>query len=104
MMRGNESIEAPPTFCQVSGPALPAPTCARVRIPALIATACGRSLLQVPGCNIDLRMMKLYYQKTRLCHNHIKALVLVVHDGPPQRFCQQCCKLHPTIEFDGDKR
>lgn len=103
MMRGNESIEAPPTFCQVSGPTLPPPLARGYGSPPL--SACGRSLLQVPGCNIDLRMMKLYYQKTRLCHNHIKALVLVVdHDGPPQRFCQQCCKLHPTIEFDGDKR
>lgn len=55
------------------------------------------------GCNKDIRVEKDYYQRYRICEEHLK-LGSLLKDGIPQRFCQQCGRFHELAEFDGDKR
>jgi len=57
----------------------------------------------VEGCNKDIRVEKEYYQRYRICEEHLK-LGSLLKDGIPQRFCQQCGRFHELAEFDGDKR
>lgn len=59
--------------------------------------------LQVEGCTKDIRQEKEYYQRYRICEEHLK-LSSLLKDGVPQRFCQQCGRFHLVSEFDGDKR
>ncbi|CAL8463580.1 g3114 [Coccomyxa elongata] len=58
---------------------------------------------QVDGCNKDLSVEKEYYQRYRICEEHLK-LSSLLKDGVQQRFCQQCGRFHLLAEFDGDKR
>lgn len=55
------------------------------------------------GCNKDLSVEKEYYQRYRICEEHLK-LSSLLKDGVQQRFCQQCGRFHLLAEFDGDKR
>lgn len=48
-------------------------------------------------------MEKEYYQRYRICEEHLK-LSSLLKDGVQQRFCQQCGRFHLLAEFDGDKR
>ena len=65
------------------------------------ATAqCG---LQVSGCGKDLTKEKEYYQRYRICEEHLKLGTLLV-EGCLQRFCQQCGRFQPLADFDGNKR
>jgi SBP domain len=57
----------------------------------------------VEGCSKDIRAEKEYYQRYRICEEHLK-LGSLLKDGIPQRFCQQCGRFHELAEFDGDKR
>lgn len=59
--------------------------------------------VQVEGCTKDIRQEKEYYQRYRICEEHLK-LNSLLKDGVPQRFCQQCGRFHVTSDFDGDKR
>lgn len=61
------------------------------------------AILQVEGCGKDIRQEKDYYQRYRICEEHLK-LGSLLKDGVPQRFCQQCGRFHLVSEFDGDKR
>ena len=58
---------------------------------------------QVDGCNKDLASEKEYYQRYRICEEHLK-LSSLLKDGVQQRFCQQCGRFHLLADFDGDKR
>lgn len=55
------------------------------------------------GCSKDIRAEKEYYQRYRICEEHLK-LGSLLKDGIPQRFCQQCGRFHELAEFDADKR
>lgn len=59
--------------------------------------------VQVDGCNKDLSVEKEYYQRYRICEEHLK-LSSLLKDGLQQRFCQQCGRFHLLSDFDGDKR
>ncbi|KAG2446226.1 hypothetical protein HXX76_000818 [Chlamydomonas incerta] len=58
---------------------------------------------RVPGCNADLTRDLAYFRKYRICREHLKSPVLVV-EGVPSRFCQQCSRFHHVKEFDGPQR
>ena len=55
------------------------------------------------GCNKDLASEKEYYQRYRICEEHLK-LSSLLKDGVQQRFCQQCGRFHLLADFDGNKR
>ena len=59
--------------------------------------------LQVSGCGADLSAAKMYYQRYRICEEHLK-LSSLLKDNIPQRFCQQCGRFHILSDFDGNKR
>ncbi|PNW88053.1 hypothetical protein CHLRE_01g012200v5 [Chlamydomonas reinhardtii] len=63
----------------------------------------GPLLCHVDDCNVDLSSLKEYHQRFRICDFHLKAEV-VLREGIPQRFCQQCGRFHLLSEFDGTKR
>ncbi|KAF6250912.1 SBP domain-containing protein, partial [Scenedesmus sp. NREL 46B-D3] len=50
-----------------------------------------------------LSASKPYYQRHRVCAEHLAAMSATV-DGVDSRFCQQCGKFQPLTEFDQDKR
>ena len=60
-------------------------------------------ICHVVGCNLGLGPQAEYYQRYRICKEHLRTAALLV-DGVPQRFCQQCGKFHDLDAFDGDKR
>ena len=59
--------------------------------------------MQVSGCGADLSTAKVYYQRYRICEEHLK-LSSLLKDNIPQRFCQQCGRFHLLSDFDGNKR
>ncbi|CAM0955541.1 unnamed protein product [Alopecurus aequalis] len=58
---------------------------------------------QVPGCEADIRELKGYHKRHRVCLRcaHASAVML---DGVQKRYCQQCGKFHVLLDFDEDKR
>eukprot|EP00210_Caulerpa_lentillifera_P008005 g7644.t1 len=58
---------------------------------------------QVEGCTHDLRGLKEYHNRYRICVEHMK-MDFIIKDEVPQRFCQQCGRFHPLTEFDNKKR
>eukprot|EP00798_Chlamydomonas_sp_ICE-L_P019759 gene19759-26453_t len=58
----------------------------------------------IHGCGADIREIGDYYQRYKMCGNHLKSLAITREDGTTQRFCQQCGSLHSLDEFDGTKR
>ncbi|KAG2627584.1 hypothetical protein PVAP13_3KG128484 [Panicum virgatum] len=58
---------------------------------------------QVPGCEADIRELKGYHRRHRVCLRcaHASAVLL---DGVQKRYCQQCGKFHVLLDFDEDKR
>jgi len=62
-----------------------------------------KSQCQVEGCMNDLRSLKEYYQRYRICDVHLKT-VSMWHHGKLQRFCQQCGRFHELSAFDGEHR
>lgn len=57
----------------------------------------------VVDCNVSLVQQAEYYQRYRICRDHLRSLAILV-DGEPQRFCQQCGRFHELNAFDGNKR
>jgi hypothetical protein len=43
---------------------------------------------QIPGCNADLSRCKRYYQRYKLCAEHLNQPCLLLN-GVPSRFCQK---------------
>jgi hypothetical protein len=58
---------------------------------------------QVPGCNKDLSSFKKYYQRYKLCAEHLNLSCLIIN-GAPSRFCQKCVNFHEISAFDDEKR
>ncbi|DBA83973.1 hypothetical protein WJX77_006742 [Trebouxia sp. C0004] len=58
----------------------------------------------VAGCGKDLSKEKDYYQRYRVCEEHLNLSALRLADGKEHRFCQQCGRFHPLGEFDGEKK
>ncbi|XP_047094159.1 squamosa promoter-binding-like protein 9 [Lolium rigidum] len=58
---------------------------------------------QVPGCEADIRELKGYHKRHRVCLGcaHASAVML---DSVQKRYCQQCGKFHVLLDFDDDKR
>ena len=67
------------------------------------AVLTGQTCRQVSGCGADLSTSKVYYQRYRICEEHLK-LSSLLKDNIPQRFCQQCGRFHLLSDFDGNKR
>jgi len=61
-------------------------------------------VLQVAGCGKDLSKEKDYYQRYRVCEEHLNLSALRLADGKEHRFCQQCGRFHPLGDFDGEKK
>lgn len=58
---------------------------------------------QIVGCGKSLISQAEYYQRYRICKDHLRAPALLV-EGALQRFCQQCGRFHELKYFDGGKR
>ncbi|CAL9187238.1 unnamed protein product [Musa hybrid cultivar] len=57
----------------------------------------------VDGCRSDLSNCREYHRRHKVCELHSKTPVVTV-GGVEQRFCQQCSRFHPLVEFDEVKR
>lgn len=58
---------------------------------------------QVPGCEADIRELKGYHRRHRVCLRCAHAAAVTI-DGVQKRYCQQCGKFHVLLDFDEDKR
>lgn len=63
----------------------------------------GAVRCQVPLCGVDIRELKGYHKRHRVCLRCATA-VDVVLDGVRKRYCQQCGKFHILSDFDEGKR
>ncbi|XP_057959413.1 squamosa promoter-binding-like protein 7 [Malania oleifera] len=66
------------------------------------ATA-GMVRCQVPGCEADIRELKGYHRRHRVCLRCANAGTVLL-DGQTMRYCQQCGKFHILSDFDEGKR
>ncbi|KAL3618414.1 SBP domain [Castilleja foliolosa] len=60
-------------------------------------------MCQVDECEEDLLKAKDYHRRHKVCEVHSKAVKASV-GRQMQRFCQQCSRFHPLLEFDEGKR
>ncbi|KAJ8432679.1 hypothetical protein Cgig2_034005 [Carnegiea gigantea] len=60
-------------------------------------------MCQVDDCKEDLSKSKDYHRRHKVCEFHSKATKALV-GNQMQRFCQQCSRFHPLVEFDEGKR
>ncbi|OEL24112.1 Squamosa promoter-binding-like protein 9 [Dichanthelium oligosanthes] len=58
---------------------------------------------QVPECGADIRELKGYHRRHRVCLRCAHAAAVML-DGVQKRYCQQCGKFHVLQDFDEDKR
>lgn len=63
----------------------------------------GHILCSVDGCSHRMEDQPLYYQRYKVCKDHLRKWSLLVQ-GVAQRFCQQCGRFHNIEEFDAKKR
>uniref|UniRef100_A0A5B7AUV9 Putative squamosa promoter-binding-like protein 7 n=1 Tax=Davidia involucrata TaxID=16924 RepID=A0A5B7AUV9_DAVIN len=66
-------------------------------------TPAGMAWCQVPGCEADIRELKGYHRRHRVCLRCANASAVVL-DGQSKRYCQQCGKFHILSDFDEGKR
>ncbi|PRW57874.1 squamosa promoter binding [Chlorella sorokiniana] len=69
-------------------------------------TPSGRAIntsCQVEGCRAFLPA-RSYYQRQHICEEHFRAVTITEPSGRVTRFCQQCTKLEPLKNFDGERR
>ncbi|KAI7846287.1 hypothetical protein COHA_000215 [Chlorella ohadii] len=59
---------------------------------------------QVPCCGADEQSMPDYNKRVHVCEVHAKAPIVRGAHGNLLRFCQQCSKLQPLVEFKGQQR
>ncbi|XP_077210510.1 squamosa promoter-binding-like protein 15 [Tasmannia lanceolata] len=65
---------------------------------------CGSyPMCQVDDCKGDLSNAKDYHRRHKVCELHSKMTQALVGQQM-QRFCQQCSRFHPLLEFDEGKR
>ncbi|CAL9120952.1 unnamed protein product [Musa textilis] len=60
-------------------------------------------ICQVDDCKADLSSAKDYHRRHKVCEVHSKTAKALV-GKQMQRFCQQCSRFHPLLEFDEGKR
>ncbi|GAA0141706.1 hypothetical protein LIER_02788 [Lithospermum erythrorhizon] len=60
-------------------------------------------MCQVDDCKEDLSRAKDYHRRHKVCEVHSKVTKALV-GNQMQRFCQQCSRFHPLLEFDEGKR
>ncbi|KAJ8747436.1 hypothetical protein K2173_007341 [Erythroxylum novogranatense] len=60
-------------------------------------------MCQVDDCKEDLSTAKDYHRRHKVCELHSKSSKALV-GKQMQRFCQQCSRFHPLLEFDEGKR
>ncbi|KAF5202300.1 Squamosa promoter-binding protein [Thalictrum thalictroides] len=60
-------------------------------------------MCQVDDCRINLSNAKDYQRRHKVCQLHSKTTKSLVRNQM-QRFCQQCSRFHPLLEFDDRKR
>ncbi|KAJ4786013.1 Squamosa promoter-binding-like protein 9 [Rhynchospora pubera] len=58
---------------------------------------------QVPGCEADIKELKGYHRRHRVCLRCANATCVVL-EGEQKRYCQQCGKFHLLSDFDEGKR
>ncbi|GKU85590.1 hypothetical protein SLEP1_g240 [Rubroshorea leprosula] len=63
----------------------------------------GTARCQVPGCEADIRELKGYHRRHRVCLRCANATAVLI-DGENKRYCQQCGKFHVLSDFDEGKR
>jgi hypothetical protein len=63
----------------------------------------ARLFLQVAGCGTNLAGAKSYYQRFRLCQEHLNLPCVMIADAA-SRFCQKCICFHAIEEFDDSKK
>ncbi|XVF28447.1 hypothetical protein REPUB_Repub15cG0029900 [Reevesia pubescens] len=68
---------------------------------ARIGSGTGRC--QVPGCEADIRELKGYHRRHRVCLRCANSTTVLI-DGETKRYCQQCGKFHLLSDFDEGKR
>ncbi|KAI3430831.1 hypothetical protein D9Q98_009242 [Chlorella vulgaris] len=72
------------------------------------ATAAGSALrssrhLACQVCSVDLADLKDYYKRYSICPEH-SVMPCIVREGESRRWCQQCGKFQPLVEFEAQKR
>ncbi|KAI3443170.1 SBP-type domain-containing protein [Psidium guajava] len=77
------------------------PTKKRARAPRVAGQ--GTARCQVPSCKADIRELKGYHRRHRVCLRCANASAVVL-DGERKRYCQQCGKFHILSDFDEGKR
>ncbi|GLT99230.1 hypothetical protein SLE2022_166820 [Rubroshorea leprosula] len=68
-----------------------------------VRTGQGTARCQVPGCGADIRELKGYHRRHRVCLRCANASAVLI-DGETKRYCQQCGKFHVLPDFDEGKR
>ncbi|KAL6185912.1 hypothetical protein ACLB2K_042034 [Fragaria x ananassa] len=63
----------------------------------------GTARCQVPTCGADIKELKGYHRRHRVCLACANAATVVI-DGDSKRYCQQCGKFHVVSDFDEGKR
>ncbi|XP_024027509.1 squamosa promoter-binding-like protein 7 [Morus notabilis] len=63
----------------------------------------GAARCQVPTCGADIRELKGYHRRHRVCLRCANAGTVVI-EGVNKRYCQQCGKFHVSSDFDEGKR
>jgi len=58
---------------------------------------------QVENCKNNLKDLKEYHNRYRICKMHMTK-ESIERNGRLERFCQQCGRFHPLEEFEGSKR
>jgi len=66
-------------------------------------TSASYPMCQVDNCKEDLSKAKDYHRRHKVCEAHSKASKALL-GNQMQRFCQQCSRFHPLLEFDEGKR
>ncbi|KAJ6821450.1 squamosa promoter-binding-like protein 9 [Iris pallida] len=70
---------------------------------AAAAAAKAEIRCQVAGCEADIRELKGYHRRHRVCLRCAAASSVAI-DGADRRYCQQCGKFHLLADFDEGKR
>lgn len=76
---------------------------ANKRIRSGSPTSASYPMCQVDNCKEDLSKAKDYHRRHKVCEAHSKASKALL-GNQMQRFCQQCSRFHPLVEFDEGKR
>ncbi|KAM0962828.1 squamosa promoter-binding-like protein 7 [Malus sylvestris] len=63
----------------------------------------GTARCQVPSCGVDIKELKGYHRRHRVCLACANASTVDI-DGESKRYCQQCGKFHVLSDFDEGKR